>query len=144
VQILRRERRSPAGGGPPGDLYVVIRVSDHPLFTREGNTVVCEIPLSFPQAALGVEIDVPTLQGKIKMKIPPGTQSGAIFRLRGKGLSDPQGYGRGDHLVRIIVETPRKLTLRQRELLNEFARISGDGLSPASKGFFDKVKEMFG
>lgn len=131
-------------GAPPGDLYVVLRVKEHALFTREGNTVICEIPLTFPQAALGVDIEVPTLLGKIKMKIPAGAQSGAVYRLKGKGVPDPSGYGRGDQLVRIIVETPRKLNPRQRELLEEFARESGDGLSPASKGFFDKVKEMFG
>ena len=142
--MLRGEGELGAGGGPPGDLYVVIQVKEHPLFTREGTTIICEIPLSFPHAALGAEIEVPTLDGKVKRKIPAGTQSGTVFRLRGKGLPDPSGHGRGDQLVRIIVETPRRLTPRQRELLEEFAQISGDGLSPASKGFFDKVKEMFG
>lgn len=142
--VLRGEGEAGEGGAPPGDLYVVIGVKEHPLFKREGSTVVCEVPLTFPQAALGAEIEVPTLEGKIKLKIPPGAQSGAVYRLRGKGLPDPSGYARGDQLVRIAVETPRKLTARQRELLEEFARISGnDGLSPASKGFFEKVKEMF-
>ena len=142
--MLRGEGELGTGGGPPGDLYVVIQVKEHPLFTREGTTIICEIPLSLPQAALGVEIEVPTLDGKVKKKVPAGAQSGTVFRLRGKGLPDPSGHGRGDQLVRIIVETPRRLTPRQRELLEEFARISGDGVSPASKGFFDKVKEMFG
>ena len=142
--MLRGEGELGTGGGPPGDLYVVIQVKEHPLFTREGTTIICEIPLSFPQAALGAEIEVPTLDGKVKRKIPAGAQSGTVFRLRGKGLPDPSGHGRGDQLVRIIVETPRRLTPRQRELLEEFTRISGDGASPASKGFFDKVKEMFG
>jgi molecular chaperone DnaJ len=142
--MLRNEGEAGAGGGPAGDLYVVIQVQDHPLFTREGSTIICEIPLSFPQASLGANIEVPTLTGKVHRKVPAGTQAGAIFRLRGKGLPDPAGYGRGDQLVRIVVETPRNLTQRQRELLEEFARISGDGVSPASKGFFDKVKEMFG
>ena len=142
--MLRGEGELGTGGGPPGDLYVVIQVKEHPLFTREGTTIICEIPLSFPQAALGAEIEVPTLDGKVKRKIPAGAQSGTVFRLRGKGLPDPSGHGRGDQLVRIVVETPRRLTPRQRELLEEFARISGDGASPASKGFFDKVKEMFG
>jgi len=142
--MLRGEGELGTGGGPPGDLYVVIEVQEHPLFSREGMTIICEIPLSFPQAALGAEIEVPTLDGKVKRKVPAGTQSGAVFRLRGKGLPDPAGHGRGDQLVRILVETPRRLTPRQRELLEEFAQISGDGVSPASKGFFDKVKEMFG
>ena len=142
--MLRGEGELGAGGGPPGDLYVVIQVKEHPLFTREGTTIICEIPLSLPQAALGAEIEVPTLDGKVKKKVPAGAQSGTVFRLRGKGLPDPSGHGRGDQLVRIIVETPRRLTPRQRELLEEFGRISGDGVSPAAKGFFDKVKEMFG
>ncbi len=142
--MLRGEGEAGGGGGPPGDLYVVIQVKEHPLFTREGTTIICEIPLSFPQATLGADIEVPTLEGKVSRKVPAGTQSGAVFRLRGKGLADPAGYGRGDQLVRIVVETPRRLTPRQRELLQEFAEISGDGVSPASKGFFDKMKEMFG
>jgi molecular chaperone DnaJ len=143
--VLRGEGAAGEGGGQPGDLYVVIGVKEHPLFSRDGHTIICDVPLTFPQAALGAEIEVPTLQGKIKLKIPPGAQSGATYRLRGKGLPDPSGYGRGDQLVRITVETPRKLNAKQRALLEEFARISGDdGLSPASKGFFEKVKEMFG
>jgi molecular chaperone DnaJ len=141
---LRGEGQAGAGGGPSGDLYVVIRVSDHPLFRREENDVICDMPLSFVQAALGTDIDVPTLEGKMRMRIPPGTQAGAVFKLKGKGVADLQGYGRGDHLVRIIVETPRKLTSRQREILEEFARISGEEVHPLSKGFLDKVKEMFG
>jgi molecular chaperone DnaJ len=142
--MLRGEGEAGQGDGPGGDLYVVIQVKEHPLFTREGTTIICEIPLSFPQASLGAEIEVPTLTGKVSRKVPAGTQGGAVFRLRGRGLPDPAGYGKGDQLVRIIVETPRRLTPRQRELLEEFAEISGDGVSPASKGFFDKVKEMFG
>jgi molecular chaperone DnaJ len=142
--VLRGEGEAGEGGAAGGDLYVVVMVKEHPLFTRDGSTVICDVPLAFPQAALGTEIEVPTLEGKIRMKIPPGAQSGAVYRLRAKGMPDPSGYGRGDQLVRIVVEVPRKLTARQRELLEEFARISGDGLSPASKGFFDKVKEMFG
>jgi len=142
--MLRGDGELGTGGGPSGDLYVVIQVKEHPLFARDGTTIVCEVPLSFPQAALGVEIEVPTLDGKVRRKVPAGTQSGTVFRLRGKGLPDPAGHGRGDQLVRIVVETPRDLTPRQRELLEEFAQISGDGVSPASKGFLDKVKEMFG
>ena len=141
---LRGEGEAGVGGGPSGDLYVVIRVQEHPLFRREENHVVCEMPVSFPQAALGSEIEVPTINGKSRMRIPPGTQSGAVFRLKGKGIHDLHGYGRGDHIVRVVVETPRKLTGRQRELLEEFARASGEGAHPLSKGFLDKVKEMFG
>jgi molecular chaperone DnaJ len=106
--------------------------------------VICDIPISFPHAALGTEIEVPTLEGKVKLKVPPGTQSGNAFRLRGKGVPDLHGGGRGDQLVRVMVETPRKLTPRQKELLEEFARIDGADVHPMSKGFFEKVKELFG
>jgi len=141
---LRGEGQAGAGGGPSGDLYVVIRVQEHPLFRREENDVICDMPISFPQAALGTDLDVPTLEGKMRMRIPPGTQSGAVFKLKGKGVADLHGYGRGDHLVHVLIETPRKLTARQRELLEEFARMSGEEVHPMSKGFLEKVKEMFG
>ncbi len=141
---LRGEGDPGRNGGPPGDLYIVIEARAHPLFARHENDIVCDIPISFPQAALGAEIDAPTLEGKMKVKIPAGTQSGHVFRLKGKGAPNLRGSGRGDELVRIVVETPRKLTARQRELLEEFARTSGEEVNPLSKGFFDKVKEMLG
>jgi molecular chaperone DnaJ len=122
----------------------VIRVQEHPLFRREENDVICDMPISFPHAALGTDLEVPTLEGKMRMRIPPGTQSGAVFKLKGRGVADLHGYGRGDHLVRVVIETPRKLTARQRELLEEFARMSGEEVHPMSKGFLEKVKEMFG
>ena len=142
---LRTEGEAGFGGGPAGDLYVVVHVKEHPLFVRQDNDVVIEVPVSFPQAALGAEIEVPTLEGKIKLKVPSSTQSGKVFRLKGKGFVDLHGYGRGDQLVRIVVETPRRLTSRQRELLEEFARASGEDVNhPMAKGFVDKLKEMFG
>lgn len=141
---LRGEGEAAPAGGAPGDLYVLLRVREHPLFSRQHNEVICEIPLSFPQAALGTELEVPTLEGKLKMKVPPGTQSGNVFRLRGKGIVDLRGGSRGDQLVRMVVETPRKLSARQRELLEEFARLDGADVHPMSKGFFEKVKELFG
>ena len=141
---LRGEGEASPAGGIPGDLYVTIKVREHPLFERQNNAVVCEMPISFPQAALGGDIEVPTLEGKIKMKVPAGTQSGRVFRLRGKGVVDLRGAGRGDQLVRVVVETPMKLGNKQRELLEEFARLDGDGAHPISKSFFDKVKELFG
>ena len=141
---LRGEGESGLNGGPTGDLYVVLHVREHPLFTRDGNDVICNVPIGFTQAALGSEIDVPTPHGKMKMKIPAGTQTGNVFRLKGKGVPDVRGYGHGDALVRVVVETPKKLNPRQRELLEEFARVSGEEVHPLSKGFFDKVKEMFG
>ncbi len=127
---LRSEGEAGYGGGPQGDLYVVIHI---------------EVPISFPQAAVGTEIEVPTLEGKVKLKIPSGTQSGKILRLKGKGIVDLHGYGRGDQLIKVNVETPRSLTARQRELLEEFAKLDGKAVNhPLSKGFVDKLKEMFG
>jgi molecular chaperone DnaJ len=142
---LRNEGEAGFSGGPTGDLYVVVHVKEHELFVRQDNDVVIEVPVSFPQAALGGEIEVPTLEGKIKLKVPAGTQSGKVFRLKGKGFADLHGYGSGDQLVRITVETPRRLSARQRDLLEEFARASGEDVNhPLSKGFVDKLKEMFG
>lgn len=141
---LRGEGGHSPTGGSAGDLYVMIQVREHPLFERAQNEVVCEVPISFPQAALGADIEVPTLEGKLKMKIPAGTQSGNVFRLRGKGIADLRGGGRGDQLVRVTVETPRKLSGEQRELLEQFAELDGADVHPLSRGFFDKVKELFG
>lgn len=130
-------------GGANGDLYVSISVRPHPVFSRENNDVICEIPISFVQAALGAEIQVPTLDGKIDLKVPEGTQSGKVFRLRDKGIPVLQGYGRGDQLVVIKVETPVNLNKKQRELLEEFARIGGEEVHPMKKNFFDKVVDLF-
>ncbi|RMG57506.1 MAG: molecular chaperone DnaJ [Deltaproteobacteria bacterium] len=131
-------------GGPPGDLYVVISVKPHPLFQREGNNVICEVPITFPQAALGAEIEIPTLEGKEKLKIPAGTQTGTEFVLRGKGFPVLNGYGRGDFVVRVIVEVPKRLTKRQKELLREFENLSKGSQGPLGKSFFEKVRELFG
>ena len=120
---LRGEGEAGPVGGIAGDLYVSIQVGEHPLFERHHNEVICELPISFPQAALGADIEAPTLEGKIKMKVPAGTQSGSVFRLRGKGIVDLHGGGRGDQLVRIVVETPTDLGERQKELLEEFAQL---------------------
>jgi molecular chaperone DnaJ len=126
-------------GGPNGDLYVAISVKDHAIFQREDNNVICEIPISFIQASLGCELEVPTLDGKVAMKIPEGTQSGKIYRLKGKGIPSLQGYGRGDQLVVVRIETPTNLNKKQKELLEEFAKISGEDVHPMKKGFLDKV-----
>ena len=131
-------------GGPPGDLYVVVHVKEHPLFVREEYEVLCEVPISFTHAALGAQIDVPTLDGKVKMKIPPGTQSGKVFRLKGKGIPHLHGSGRGDQHVRVTVETPTELNAKQRELLEQFALECGEGVNPQSKSFFDQVRKLFG
>jgi molecular chaperone DnaJ len=131
-------------GGPPGDLYVVVHVQEHPIFLREETEVICEVPISFTQAALGASIEVPTLDGKVRMKIPAGTQSGKVFRLRGKGIPQLNGYQRGDQHVRVTVEVPEKLSRKQKELLEQFASLEGEDTHPQSKSFFAKVKELFG
>jgi molecular chaperone DnaJ len=132
------------GGGPRGDLYVVLSILPHPIFAREDEHVTCELPISFPQAALGCALDVPTLDGKVQMKIPAGTQPGAIFRLKNKGIPMLRGGGRGDQLVRVHIEVPRHLNAEQQQLLEKFAEASGQDVHPESKSFFDKVKELFG
>jgi len=129
-------------GGGRGNLYILIYVKKHPIFVREDNDILCEVPVAFTQATLGAEIDVPTLEGKVKMKVPAGTQSGRVFRLRGKGAADISGYSRGDELIRVIVEIPTRLTPRQKELLKEFDA-SGGGTTPGINSFVDKIKKMF-
>lgn len=141
---LHGEGEAGSRGGPPGDLYVVITVREHPIFTRDGEDVLCDLPVSFTQAALGAEIEVPTIEGKVRMKVPPGTQSGAHFRLKAKGIARLGGYGRGDEIVKVILETPTRLTQRQKEIMEEFAKISGEDVNPISRGFFEKVRDMFG
>jgi molecular chaperone DnaJ len=141
---LRDEGETGPVGGVPGDLYVVIQTESHPIFVRDNLDIICDVPISFVQAALGAEIDVPTLDGKVKMKIPSGTQSGKVFRMKGKGIKDVQGLQQGDEHVRVIVETPTRLTAKQKELLKDFAELGGEEVNPLSKGFFDKVKELFG
>ena len=131
-------------GGQPGDLYLIIQEAEHPFFERDGDHLVCEVPISFPQAALGSNISVPTLDGKARVKVPSGTQSGRVLRLRGKGLPNVEGRGRGDQLVRLQIETPVDLSPRQRELLEELESLSGDHPGqPRRKSFLDKLKELF-
>ena len=140
---LAGEGEPGAGGGPPGDLYIVISVREHPLFARDGDDIVCEVPISFVTAALGGEIDVPTLKERASLRIPPGTQTGKVFKLKGKGIPSLKGYGIGDELVRVFVETPTRLTARQKELLAEFERLSAEGAHPIAASFWEKVKEIF-
>lgn len=130
-------------GGPPGDLYVVVHTRDHPIFHREGTNLLCELPIPFVHAALGTEAEVPTLEGKVTLRIPEGTQSGKIFRLKGKGLPSLGSEVRGDQLVRVFVEVPTKLTEKQRELLQAFAEEGGTEVSPVTKGFLDKLRDLF-
>ncbi|SHE30763.1 molecular chaperone DnaJ [Caldanaerobius fijiensis DSM 17918] len=144
VISLRGEGEQGINGGPPGDLFIEIKVRPHEIFKREGQNIICEIPISFVQAALGAEIEVPTLEGKIKYTIPEGTQSGTIFRLKGKGIPNVHGYGRGDELIKVYVEVPKKLTEKQKELLRKFAEISGEDVNEQSKSFFEKMRNVFG
>lgn len=127
-------------GGPPGDLFVVLNVAPHPFFKRKDNDLLCEVPVSFVQACLGGEIEVPTIDGNEHLKIPAGTPSGRVFHLRGKGVPKLGGYGKGDQYISVFIDVPKKLTPRQKELLREFADISGEDVS---KGFMDKIKDMF-
>lgn len=130
-------------GGPSGDLYVYINVKRHKLFRREGNDIIYEMPISFAQAALGDEVEVPTLDKKVKLKIPEGTQSGTFFRIRGKGFPSLSGYGQGDMHVKAIVVTPNKLNEKQKKLLRDFATESGQNPLGVNKGFFDKMRDAF-
>jgi molecular chaperone DnaJ len=142
---LQGEGEAGGQGAPPGDLYVHVAIRQHNLFHREGAHVFCEVPLRMSQAALGDEIEVPVIDGtRAKVKIPPGTQTGAQFRLRGKGFSVLRSAARGDMVIQTKVETPLHLTRRQRELLEEFeAEASGHTKgSPEHEGFFAKVKEF--
>ena len=142
---LTSEGEGGLGGGPPGDLYVVVHVRPHEFFTRHGNDLHCALPLTFAQAALGAEVDVPVLGGVAKLKVPAGTQNAATLRLRGKGMPGLHGRGKGDACYAVVVEVPTKLTARQKELLEEFARASGDaGHGPLVGGFLDSLKKLFG
>jgi len=139
---LRLEGEGEMGirGGPPGDLYVIIFVDEHEFFDRKGNDITCQIPISFPQAALGAKIEVPTLEGKSELDIPRGTQTGEVFKLKGLGIPHLRGFGRGDQYVQVIVKTPTKLTKRAEELLREFAEVSGEHDFTGKKKFWKRSK----
>jgi len=139
---LSGEGESAPGGGSAGDLYVIIQVREHPIFKREETEILCEVPLSFVQAALGATIDVPTLDGPAKLKIPAGTQTGKIFHLKGKGVPSLQGGGRGDEHVRVFVETPSRLSREQRDLLEKFEALSGSDTNPQARSFWQKVSDL--
>lgn len=133
-------------GGPPGDLYVEIHIKPHQVFQREGDDLHCEMPISFSKAALGGEIEVPTLTGKVSFTVPEGTQTGKTFRLKGKGIKGVRSGYTGDLFCHVVVETPVKLTEKQKDLLREFERMTNEGgakHSPQSKGWMDKVKDFF-
>jgi molecular chaperone DnaJ len=140
---LSGEGEAGYGGGPTGDLYVVLLVRPHPLFRAEGAHVVCEVPISFAQAALGGEIEVPTLFGKETLQISPGVQPGELIHLRGKGMPRLDGGPRGDQIVKLFVEVPTRLSDEQREILERFADVSGDEVTPRRRGFLDKLRDLF-
>lgn len=148
---LSGEGEAGPGGGPPGDLYVVIHVQDHPFFQRDGNDLYCEVPLNYTTLALGGQIRIPTLEGTQEVSIPEGTQTGTTFRLRGRGMPDVTGRGHGDLLVTVKVLTPRKLTKEQRKLLEQLAAaLPKEKFEPTpaaeqeDKGLFERVKDIFG
>jgi molecular chaperone DnaJ len=142
---LRSSRNGEAGirGGPQGDLYVVVHVAEHKIFQRDEDNLYCEVPIPFSTATLGGEVPVPTLEGKASLKIPTGTQSGQIFKLRSKGIVHVNGRERGDLLVRVMVEVPTHLNAEQRAKLQEFAELCGEENTPLRKSFFERAKEFF-
>jgi molecular chaperone DnaJ len=142
---LRSSGNGEAGirGGPHGDLYVVIHVKEHKIFQRDGDDLYCEVPIAFAAAALGGEIAVPTLQGKANLKVPAGTQTGQMFKFRGKGMVNINGRSHGDLVIRVIVEVPTRLNAQQRQKLEEFANLCGEENTPLHKSFFERAKEFF-
>ncbi|HYK14684.1 MAG TPA: molecular chaperone DnaJ, partial [Burkholderiales bacterium] len=143
---LSGEGEAGVNGGPAGDLYVVIHLKAHAVFQRDHNDLHCEMPISFTTAALGGDIEIPTLDGYAKIKIPSETQSGKVFRLRGKGIKGVRSSAHGDLMCHVVVETPVNLTARQRELLNELEAINAKDSgahNPRAKSWMDKVKEFF-
>jgi molecular chaperone DnaJ len=146
IKMIRGEGEPGRAGGTPGDLHVIVRIREHPVFRREDHDVWCDVPVSFAQAALGTVVDVPTLDGKVRMRVPEGTQSGRVFRLRDRGIprNGSRSAPRGDQMVRVVVETPIDLTPKQRALLEDFARESGDEVAhPQKKSFLDKLRALF-
>lgn len=144
-QRLKLSHKGNAGiqGGPAGDLYIIIDIREHQIFTRDGFNLACTVPISFSQAALGAEIPVPTLTGKVEVKITAGTQSGKKVRLKGKGIVKLGSYGSGDQILNIHVETPSHLTSVQKNIFLQLKQIENDHCHPLGKGFFDKVKDIF-
>lgn len=140
---LRGQGDHGRGGGPPGDIIVEIEVIPHPIFKRHGNNVLCEVPITFAEAALGAEVVVPTLDGRVKYAIPEGTQNGTVFRLKDKGIPNINGYGRGDQLVSVFIEVPKNLSQAQKELLRAFAEETGEKNYKGRKNFVDKMKKLF-
>ena len=145
-QILSVSGQGNAGanGGPAGDLRVYVNVRPHPIFERRGNDVWCEVPITYTQAALGAEVVVPTIDGRVSYQVREGTQPGDVFKLKGKGIPRVGGRGRGDQFVRMTIEVPKNLTQRQKEILQEFDNVAEEKNYQKRKNFIDKIKDMFG
>lgn len=140
---VRGEGNTGLNGGPNGDLMVTVSVRSHPLFTRQGQDVYCEMPITFTQAACGAEVEVPTLDGKVRYTIGEGTQTGTTFRLKGKGIPYVNGRSRGDQYVTVVVETPTRLTREQKDLLHKFEEATSESAQPKRKKFFEKLRDAF-
>ncbi len=140
---LRGEGEPGSGGGPRGELYVDIRVNEHPLFEREGQHLICQVPITYTQAALGAKLDVPVLEGRHKQSIPPGTQSGDLSRIRGGGMPDPHSGQPGDLLIQVKVDVPKKITETQEELLRELAKLEQANVSNDRKSFLKQLRDWF-
>jgi len=140
---LQGEGEPSPEGGPPGDCYCFVAVKEHPLFKRDGPHLICRVPIGYAQAALGAQIDVPTLDGRQDIEIPPGTQNGDVFKLVGQGMPIPRRRGRGDLIVQVFIEVPTRLTGEHERILRELAEVENANVSPERKSFFSKVKEYF-
>jgi molecular chaperone DnaJ len=144
TRVVNAAGNRPRGDRPAGDLELEIKVAPHPFFRRAADDVICQVPLTFTQAALGAEVEVPTLDGKGKLRVPAGTQPGTTLRIKGKGMPKRAGIGRGDQRVEVTIEVPTELTARQKELLEELAKELKETVTPQRKGFMDKLKDLFG
>ena len=145
-QILNVSGHGNAGrnGGPSGDLHVLMNIKPHEVFKRQGFDVYCELPITFAQAALGCEVTVPTIDGKVSYSIHEGTQPGDVFKLRGKGIQKLHSRGRGDQFVKVVIEVPRNLSVKQKTALKEFESLASEENYQKRKSFFEKIKSMFG
>jgi molecular chaperone DnaJ len=142
IRLTGQGEPSPSGG-PPGDCYCEVEVQPHSLFERDGVHLICRTPIAYSQAVLGAELDAPTLNGPKPLKIPPGTQSGEVFRLKGQGMPDPRGHGKGDMLVQVVIEVPKKVSAEEDALLRHLAELEQRHVAPARKSFLEKVRQFF-
>ncbi len=143
-RIVQGAGNRPRPNAPPGDLEIIIQVKAHPFFKRSGDDVTCQVPITFTQAALGAEVEVPTLEGRAKMRVPAGTQPGSVLRLKQKGIPRRVGVGRGDQLTEVTIEVPQKVTEAQRALLEQLAKELGEDVQPQRRTFMEKLKDLFG